>query len=68
MRLATRAAALGKKRAIAAVARKLAVDLHQLWKSEEEYLPWHLLDKCFEEADIGRRNVYVTKTVKHFQW
>jgi hypothetical protein len=48
--------------------RKLAVDLHHLWESEEEYRPWHLLDKCFEEADIGQRNVYVTKTVKHFQW
>jgi hypothetical protein len=60
--------ALGKERAIAAVARKLAVDLHHPWKSEEEYRPWHLLEKCFEEADIGRRNDYLAKTVKKIQW
>jgi uracil-DNA glycosylase family protein len=27
-----------------------------------------LLDKCLEEADIDRRKVYVTNTVKHFRW
>jgi len=27
-----------------------------------------LLDKCLEEADIDRRKVYVTNTVKHFKW
>jgi DNA polymerase len=27
-----------------------------------------LLDKCLEEAEIDRRNVYVTNTVKHFKW
>ncbi len=27
-----------------------------------------LLDKCLEEADIDRREVYVTNTVKHFRW
>ena len=69
LRLATRAAALGKKRVIAAVARKLAVALHNLWESEEVYRPWHLLDKCFEEANIGRRNIYASsKTEEHFQW
>ena len=26
-----------------------------------------LLDKCLEEADIDRRKVYVTNTVKHFR-
>lgn len=26
------------------------------------------LDKCLEEADIDRRKVYVTNTVKHFRW
>jgi uracil-DNA glycosylase family protein len=27
-----------------------------------------LLDKCLEAADIDRRKVYVTNTVKHFRW
>jgi uracil-DNA glycosylase family protein len=27
-----------------------------------------LLDKCIEEAEIDRREVYVTNTVKHFKW
>jgi uracil-DNA glycosylase family protein len=27
-----------------------------------------LLDKCLEKADIDRRKVYVTNTVKHFRW
>jgi uracil-DNA glycosylase family protein len=27
-----------------------------------------LLDTCLEEADIDRRKVYVTNTVKHFRW
>lgn len=27
-----------------------------------------LLDRCLEEADIDRRKVYVTNTVKHFRW
>lgn len=27
-----------------------------------------LLDKCLEEAQIDRRKVYVTNTVKHFRW
>lgn len=26
------------------------------------------LDKCLEEAQIDRRKVYVTNTVKHFRW
>jgi uracil-DNA glycosylase len=27
-----------------------------------------LLDKCLQEANIDRRKVYVTNTVKHFKW
>jgi uracil-DNA glycosylase len=27
-----------------------------------------LLDKCLVEADIDRRKVYITNTVKHFRW
>ena len=27
-----------------------------------------LLDKCLEEAEIDRRKVYVTNSVKHFKW
>jgi uracil-DNA glycosylase family protein len=27
-----------------------------------------LLDKCLEEAEINRSNIYVTNTVKHFKW
>jgi len=27
-----------------------------------------LLDRCLQEADIDRRKVYVTNTVKHFKW
>jgi DNA polymerase len=27
-----------------------------------------LLDKCLEKAEIDRRKVYVTNTVKHFKW
>ncbi len=39
--LAARGARLGKKRAIVAVARKLAVVLHHLWVSGEVYRPLH---------------------------
>jgi uracil-DNA glycosylase family protein len=27
-----------------------------------------LLDKCLQEAEIDRRDVYVTNAVKHFKW
>jgi uracil-DNA glycosylase len=27
-----------------------------------------LLDRCLQEAEIDRRKVYVTNTVKHFKW
>ncbi len=27
-----------------------------------------LLDRCLEEAEIDRKKVYVTNTVKHFKW
>jgi uracil-DNA glycosylase len=27
-----------------------------------------LLDKCLEKAEIDRRKVYITNTVKHFKW
>jgi len=39
MKLAERGGKSGKKRAIIAVARKLAVLLHRLWVSCEEYEP-----------------------------
>jgi transposase len=39
--LATRGAALGKKRALVGVARKLAVVLHHLWVTGEVYRPLH---------------------------
>ena len=39
--LAERGGKSGKKRAIIAVARKLAVLLHHLWASGEVYEPWH---------------------------
>jgi hypothetical protein len=39
--LAARGAALGKKRAIIGVARKLAVVLHHLWITGEVYRPLH---------------------------
>jgi transposase len=39
--IAARGGRRAKKRAIAAVARKLAVLLHRLWISGEQYDPWH---------------------------
>ena len=39
--LAARGGRRAKKRAVAAVARKLAVLLHRLWISGEAYEPWH---------------------------
>jgi transposase len=39
LRLAERGGKSGKKRAVVAVARKLAVVLHRLWVSETDYLP-----------------------------
>lgn len=41
LELASRGARAGKKRAIVAVARKLAVLLHRLWVSSEAYEPLH---------------------------
>ena len=41
MRLAERGGKNGKKRAIIATARKLAVLLHRLWVSGEVYEPLH---------------------------
>lgn len=44
LRLAERGAKSGKKRAVVAVARKLAVLLHRLWISGEDYRPWRGAD------------------------
>jgi len=41
LKLAVRGGRSGKKRAIIAVARKLAVLLHRLWVSGEVYEPFH---------------------------
>ena len=41
LKLAERGGRNGKKRAIVATARKLAVLLHHLWVSGEVYQPWH---------------------------
>jgi transposase len=41
LKLAERGGRNGKKRAIVATARKLAVLLHHLWVSGEVYEPWH---------------------------
>jgi transposase len=41
LKLAERGGKSGKKRAIIATARKLAVLLHRLWVSGEVYEPWH---------------------------
>ena len=41
LRLAERGGKSGKKRAIIATARKLAVPLHRLWVSGEVYEPFH---------------------------
>jgi transposase len=41
LKLAERGGRNGKKRAILAVARKLAILLHHLWISCEEYEPLH---------------------------
>ena len=41
LRLAERGGKNGKKRAIIAIARKLAVLLHRLWVSGEVYQPFH---------------------------
>ena len=41
LKLAERGGKIGKKRAIVATARKLAVLLHRLWVSGEVYEPFH---------------------------
>jgi len=41
MRIASRGGKNAKRRAVVAVARKLAVLLHHLWVSDEEYIPLH---------------------------
>ena len=41
MKLAARGGKNAKRRAVVAVARKLAVLLHALWKSEEPYHPFY---------------------------
>jgi hypothetical protein len=45
LKLAERGGKRGKERAIIAVARKLAVPLHHLWISCEEYEPLHNTQK-----------------------
>jgi hypothetical protein len=45
LKLAERGGKNAKKRAIIAVARKLAVLLHHLWSSGEEYEPLHNTQK-----------------------
>ena len=47
LRLAERGGKNAKKRAVVAVARKLAVLLHHLWKTGEVYDPFHI-SKLFE--------------------
>ena len=48
LRLAERGGKNAKRRAVVAVARKLAVLLHHLWKTGEVYDPFHI-SKLFEE-------------------
>ena len=43
LRLAERGGKAAKKRAVVAVARKLAVLLHKLWVSGEDYRPFYHL-------------------------
>ena len=49
--LAERGARNGKKRAVVAVARRLAVLLHHLWKTGEVYDPLHLARRRGEADD-----------------
>lgn len=51
LELAERGAKTGKKRAVVAVARRLAVLLHHLWKTGEVYDPLHLAGQRGEAED-----------------
>jgi transposase len=42
LRIAERGGKIAKKRAVVAVARKLAVLLHKLWRDQVNYDPWHV--------------------------
>ena len=48
LRIASHGGKNGKKRAIIAVARKLAVLLHRLWRSEDAYLPLFASDRAVQ--------------------
>jgi len=50
LKLAARGGKSAKKRAVVAVARKLAVLLHRLWVSGEVYEPLHNSDKAMRAA------------------
>ena len=52
LKLAARGGKNGKKRAVVAVARKLAVMLHRLWLTGEEYEPLH--NAHLQEATLAR--------------
>lgn len=51
--LAARGGAGAKKRAAVAVARKLAVLLHRLWVSGQDYDPWHYTSAVPATADVA---------------
>ena len=53
LRLAERGGKNAKKRAVVAVARKLAVLMHQLWKSGEPYDPFYQTSKNENKQKIG---------------
>jgi transposase len=50
LRIAERGGKCAKKRAVVAVARKLAVLLHRLWRTAEVYNPFHDLEQSKERA------------------
>jgi transposase len=52
LKLAERGGKSGKKRAIVATARKLAVLLHHLWVSGEVYEPLHN-NNCINSAAVA---------------
>ena len=53
LRMAQRGGKNARKRAVVAVARKLAVLLHHLWKNQEAYEPFHQSRQDLQPADLS---------------
>ena len=60
-RISARGGKIAKNKAVVAVARKLAVMMHHLWKTKEEYHPFQKSGDCEVQAEVRTSNPCLCK-------